>query len=85
MADTKVKVYGAGWCSMTTRTLAHLEQVGVPFEYIDVEEDEAASQWVKEQSAGKEKKPTLDVAGTVVITPSNAELEKALKAAGLLL
>jgi len=84
MAETKVKVYGADWCSMTTRTLAHLEQVGVPFDYIDVEADEAASQWVKDQNDGKEKKPTLDVAGTVVITPSNAELEKALKAAGLL-
>ena len=84
MAETKVKVYGADWCSMTTRTLAQLEQVGVPFDYIDVEADEAASQWVKDQNDGKEKKPTRDVAGTVVITPSNAELEKALKTAGLL-
>jgi len=84
MAETMVKVYGADWCSMTTRTLAHLEKLGVPFEYIDVEQDEAASQWVKEQNEGKEKKPTLEFGGTVLSTPSNAELEKALRTAGLL-
>ena len=84
MAETKVKVYGADWCSMTTRTLAHLEEVGVPFDYIDVEADEKASQWVKDQNDGKEKKPTLDLDGTVITAPSNRELDSALKAAGLL-
>ncbi len=83
MAETKVKVYGADWCSMTTRTLAHLEQVGVPFDYIDVEQDEAASQWVKDQNDGKEKKPTVDLAGKVLTTPSNAQLDSALREAGL--
>jgi len=84
MAEKKVKVYGADWCSMTTQTLAHLEETGVPFEYIDVEQDEAASQWVKDQNDGKEKKPTLDLCGTVLCTPSNRELDEALKTAGLL-
>jgi len=84
MAEMKVKVYGADWCSMTTRTLAHLEQVGVPFDYIDVEQDEVASQWVKDQNEGKEKKPTLDLGGKVLSAPTNSQLDAALKEAGLL-
>ena len=84
MAETKVKVYGADWCSMTTNTLAHLEQVGVPFDYIDVEADGKASQWVKDQNDGKEKKPTLDLGGRVLTAPSNRELDSALREAGLL-
>ncbi len=84
MAETKIKVYGADWCSMTTKTLAHLEKVGVPFDYIDVEADEAASQWVKDQNGGKEKKPTLDLGGKVLSEPSNAQLDSALREAGLL-
>ncbi len=77
-------MYGADWCSMTTRTLAHLEKVGVPFDYIDVEADEAASQWVKDQNGGKEKKPTLDVGGKVLSEPTNSQLEAALREAGLM-
>ena len=84
MPEQKVKVYGADWCSMTTKTLAHLEKVGVPFEYIDVEADDAASQWVKDQSGGKEKKPTLDLGGRILVEPTNSQLDTALREAGLL-
>lgn len=83
MAEKKVKVYGANWCSMTTRTLAHLERAGVEYEYIDVDSDPAASQWVKDQNGGKEKKPTVNVSGKILAEPSNAELDEALKSAGL--
>ncbi len=84
MADKKVKVYGADWCSLTTRTLAHLERIGVEFDYIDVEADPAASQWVKDQNGGKEKKPTVDLAGQIMSEPTNAELDAALKSSGIL-
>ena len=43
----KVKVYGADWCGPTRRTLMHLDELGVEYEYIDVDHDEAASQWVR--------------------------------------
>lgn len=69
---------------MTTRTLAHLEQIGVEFDYVDVDSDPAASQWVKDQNGGREKKPTVDVGGRIVSEPSNAELDDVLKATGLL-
>jgi len=82
MAD--VKLYGADWCPLTTRARAHLEKIGVQYEYIDVEQDEAASKWVKDQNNGKEKKPTIDVDGQILSEPTNAELDQALSAKGLL-
>jgi mycoredoxin len=84
MPEKKVKVYGADWCSMTTRTLAHLERAGIEYDYIDVDTDSAASQWVKDHNGGKEKKPTVDIGGRIVSEPSNAELDEVLKATGLL-
>ena len=69
---------------MTTKTLAHLKTVGVPFDYIDVEADEQASQWVKDQNGGKEKKPTVEFGGKVLSTPTNSQLDAALREAGLL-
>ena len=73
-----VKVYGADWCGMTRRTLSHLDEMGVEYEYINVDHDSAASEWVKQQNNGKEKKPTVDIDGRVITYPSNSELDEIL-------
>jgi mycoredoxin len=80
----KIIVYGADWCSMTVRSLNFLKQAGADFEYIDVEQDSEASEWVKKQNHGKELKPTIDVDGEILSTPSNSELKKALEERRLL-
>ena len=79
----KVKVFGADWCSMTKGTLAHLKQRGIEYEYVDIEENDEARQWVAAQNHGKEKKPTLDINGTILTEPSNRELDAALKEQGI--
>jgi len=73
-----VKVFGADWCPMTQRTREHLQHLGVDYEYVDVERDSRASEWIKAQNDGKEKKPTLLVDDEVLRTPSNEELDAAL-------
>lgn len=75
----KVKVYGADWCEDTRRTLRHLDESGVDYDYVDIEQDEEAARWVREQNDGKERKPTLEVGGRVLSVPSNEELDAALK------
>ena len=77
MAD--VKVYGADWCGLTRRSLMHLDRLGVQYEYVNVDQDSQASEWVKEQNNGKEKKPTIDIRGRVITAPSNQQLEDALR------
>ena len=79
-----VKVYGADWCADTRRTREFLDGLGVSYEYVDVEGDEAASQWVKEQNEGKERKPTIDVGGQVLSEPTEHELIGALRELGLM-
>ena len=79
-----IKVYGADWCSMTTRSISFLESAGVDFEYVDVEKNPEASAWVKKQNHGKEKKPTIDVDGQILSEPSNNELRDALVSKQLL-
>ena len=75
---SRVKVYGADWCEDTQRTLSHLEGLGVDYDYINIEQDEEAARWVREQNEGRERKPTLDINGRVLSTPSNEELDAAL-------
>lgn len=77
--NSNIKVYGADWCSHTQETLSHLEQIGIEYQYIDVEQDKKASEWVKEQNGGMEIKPTLDIRGQVVTAPSNGALDNLLR------
>ena len=79
----RVKVYGADWCGDTRRALADLDRLGVAYDYVNVEEDEEASRWVKEQNDGKERKPTLKVGRRVLSVPGTGELETALREEGL--
>jgi mycoredoxin len=74
-----IKVYGARWCGKTHQTMDYLNKKHVPFEFIDVEKDPAASEWVKAQNGGKEKKPTLDIDGKVVTEPTDEELEELVR------
>jgi mycoredoxin len=69
----KITVYGAGWCGDTQRTLRQLDNLGVAYDYIDVEQDE-----------GKEMKPTVKLGEQVLSVPSNRELESALREKGML-
>lgn len=80
----EVKVYGADWCEDTQRTLRHLSDLGVAHRYVNIEQDEAAAAWVREHNDGKERKPTLDVAGQVLCVPSVHELDSALREKGLM-
>jgi mycoredoxin len=61
-----------------------LERLGVAYEYINVEQDERASAWVCEQNGGRERKPTVDVAGQILSMPSDHDLTSALRERGLM-
>lgn len=80
----RIKVYGADWCGDTQRTLRLLDNSGVDYDYINVEQDAQASDWVKEQNNGKERKPTVKLGSRVLSVPSDEEMESALREEGLM-
>lgn len=73
-----IRVYGADWCPLTRRALDHLKRLGRDVEYIDVEQNPEASEWVKSHNNGKERKPTIDIDGRILSEPSNEEIDAAL-------
>ena len=84
MSSDFVKVYGADWCEDTQATRNHLDTLGVNYRYIDVDEDAAAQQWIKEQNHGKRQTPTVDIGGRILVEPDEHELEEALRGRGLM-
>jgi glutaredoxin len=79
-----VKIYGADWCKDTQHTISHLKDLGVAFDYINLERDGKAAEWVRKQNEGKERIPTLDIAGQVLSVPNNRALESALREKGFM-
>ena len=80
----RVKVYGADWCGDTKRTRQQLDDLGVAYDYVDVEQDEQAALWVREQNDGKERKPTVKLGEQVLPVPDETTLKSALRENGLI-
>jgi mycoredoxin len=78
-----IKVYGADWCGDTKRALSFLDSQKVEYQYINVDDDQEGSEWVKNQNNGKERKPTISIGERVLSVPSESELSSALSEAGL--
>lgn len=75
----QIRVYGTKWCPDCLRAKQVLNKRKVAFDWIDIEEDETAAAYVEKVNRGFKSVPTIVFAdGSVLIEPSNAELEKKL-------
>jgi glutaredoxin len=81
---TAITVYGADWCDDTQRTREQLDELEIPYDYVDIDQDPQAEAWIARQNGGKRKTPTVDLGGTLLIEPSNEQMEQALQEKGLL-
>ena len=79
----QVRIYGADWCGDTRRALRVLDKAGVPYDYIDVDDDRDGEKKVIEFNKGKRRIPLVEIAsekGTQSLSvPSDSDLEKALR------
>jgi len=68
-------MYGTYWCPDCKRSKKFLGEQHVPYEWVDIERDEAAREYVQQLNGGRRVIPTIRFPdGTVLIEPSNAEL-----------
>jgi mycoredoxin len=78
----QIKVYGTRWCPDCVRAKQVLTKNKAAFEWIDIEQDEAAATYVEKVNKGYKSVPTIVFAdGSVLVEPSNSELEKKLASA----
>jgi mycoredoxin len=79
-----VTVYGTRWCAHSQMVRRHLDRLGVPYRYVDLEADPRAAAQVRWLTGGYVSHPTVSVAGEVLVEPSIEELDWALERAGLI-
>ena len=79
----RVTVYGADWCGDTVRTLRHLDNSGVHYQYVNIDEDEHAEKKVIEFNQGKRRIPLVEIASDngmkSLSVPSASEIDSAMK------
>lgn len=70
-----IKMYTTTWCPDCSAAKNFLRQRNVPFEEIDIEEEEGAEEIVIRANDGKRKGPTFEVGGRYfACSPFDAEL-----------
>ena len=79
-----IKVYGAEWCEDTQQTRRHLKQLGLRYDYVNIDFDPRAREFVKFQNDGKQVTPTVVIAGDVLVEPSDQELDTLLRQKALM-
>ena len=84
MAEQRVRVFGASWCGDSIRAKRSLDECRVSYDWVDVDEDESALDYVLQVNQGKRKTPTiLFPDGSILVEPGNRELARKLVRIGL--
>ena len=78
-----VIVFGTRWCAATQLVRRHLERLGVPYEYVDLEVHPEAVSQLRWWTGGYASHPTVYVSGEVLVEPTMSELSWALARRGL--
>jgi glutaredoxin-like protein len=80
-----ITMYGAQWCGDCRRSSALLKELGVDFDYINVEEIPEAAAKVVEINGGAQSIPVIVFEdGTHLTEPSNPELTQKLQSLGVI-
>ncbi len=80
MADSVIILYGTSWCPQTARARKYLVECGAEFTWCDIEKDPEGCAYVEKVNRGNRSVPTiLFPDGSVLVEPSNAELETKVK------
>ena len=75
MPDAKVTVYGAPWCPDCKRAKQFLGEQRLPYNWVDIDQDEEGRRYVQQANDGKQIIPTIMFEdGSILVEPSNAQL-----------
>lgn len=70
-----ITVYGASWCGDTRRSRAWLDRRGVPYRYVDIEEDPSGEAVVRRVNGDVRPIPVLTFPdGSYLVEPADDEL-----------
>lgn len=84
MENQKIQMYGADWCGDCIRSKRQLTELGVEFDYLDVEHDDALRDAAIEIAGVKSIPVVVFQDGTHMVEPSNPAMQDKLRELDLL-
>ena len=81
MSETKdkIKIYGTNWCGDTRRARQFFADHKIDYEWIDIDQDKTAAEYVKSVNNGCRSVPTiLFPDGSLLVEPSSMQLREKL-------
>ena len=84
MESNKVLMYGADWCGDCIRSKRQLSELGIDFDYLDVEHDETLRDKAIEIAGVKSIPVVVFPDGTHLVEPSNPAMLEKLSELGLI-
>jgi glutaredoxin-like protein len=80
-SSERIVVYGASWCPDARRARRFLDEEGMEYEWIDIDEDSEASDFVRETNGGQIVIPVIVFPDrSILVEPTNYELAKKMEA-----
>ncbi|RKT31869.1 glutaredoxin-like protein [Microbacterium sp. AG1240] len=79
-----MKMFGAQWCIDCRRTKKQLDELGISYEYVDLEADPAAADVAREISGRTQIPVVVYPDSTHHVEPSNADVEAKLRELSLI-
>ena len=76
-------VYGRRWCGISQMIRRYLDRAGIPYEYVDLDQDpgaEAQLQWI---TGGRPRTPMVRLGDEWLVQPSVQQLARALARRGV--
>jgi len=81
MTSEEIIVYGTTWCGDTRRARQVFADLGIPYRWIDIDQDQVAADLVKSMNNGYRSVPTIVFPdGSVMVEPSGYQLRQKLDA-----
>ena len=74
-----MKMFGAQWCIDCRRTKKQLDELGISYEYVDLEADPAAADIAREISGRTQIPVVVYPDSSHHVEPSNADVEAKLR------
>jgi mycoredoxin len=80
MSDiNKIVIYGTSWCGGSRRSRLLLDRYGIPYQWVDIDQDEQAGKLVERLNQGYRSVPTIVWPdGSMLTEPSEEELARKL-------
>jgi len=79
MPESVIVVYAADWCGDCRRARRFLERHNIPYEWINIDKNKQAEEFVIKANKGNRSVPTIVFPdGSMLVEPSDSELARKL-------